>query len=785
MSRKFFQFFFRNIERNKTSFFINLIGLSTGLACTLLIYLWVNDEMHFDKFHKKDSQLFLVMQNSKLTNSITTSEMTPGLLSETLVEEMPEVEYSASVSYAGMPILSFKDINIKAKCIYSSKDFFNIFSFNLIEGNASQVLADQNSIVISEKLALELFNTTKNVIGNSIELGHNKSFLVTGVFSNVPPNSSLQFDFVLSYEELRANRTSSFFNWLNSNFYTYIILKKGTNSKQFNSKIAGLIKLKCGESYRSLFIKPYSEKYLYGTYENGKQAGGRIEYVKLFSLIAIFILVIACINFMNLSTAKASKRSKEVGIKKVVGASRKKLIIQYIGESIVLSIIALIIAVNLVLLFLPQFNDITGKKLQFNFDLSIILSVLGITILTGLISGSYPALYLSGFNAATVLKGKFPSSIGELIIRKGLVIFQFVLSIILITYVLVVYKQIEFIETKKLGYDKDNIIYLDCEGKVAENRDAFLSEIKNIPGVVNASAAGSSIIGSHSTTSDISWEGKKLEDINDFETQWVDYDYIEMLGIEMKEGRTFSKIFGSDSSKIIFNEAAIKLMDIKDPIGKGVTQWGENKQIIGITKDFHFESLYTKVNPLFFMLAPTGWPMKVMIKINNGTEKETINELRKFYEKYNPGYVFQYKFLDDDYQAQYTGEKRVSILSSYFAGLAILISCLGLFGLAAFTAERRRKEIGIRKVFGSSRLNVVYLVTSEFAKLVVISILIALPISFLITRQWLNSFAFRIDLEWRFFLIAGLSAMLIAWLTIGTQAIKTANINPTECLKDE
>lgn len=789
MLKHHFLLFFRNIKRNKTSFFINLIGLSTGLACTLLIYLWVQDELNFDKFHKRNSQLFQVMQNVKMTNDIITDETTPGPLADVLTEEVPEVEYAAAVldaSIHGKPTLSIGNKNIKAHCLYAGKDFFNIFSFNLIEGNANQVLADKNSIVISEDLAMKLFNTTKNIIGKTLELEHKKTFLVSGIFKRVPFNSSLQFDFVLSFEVIKENDSSTFYFWGNSVVNTCIILKQGTNIKQLNEKIAGLIKQKGGDPFSTLFLKPYSAKYLNGTYENGIQVGGRIEYVKLFSIIALFILVIACINFMNLSTAKASKRSKEVGIKKAAGASRKKLIIQYIGESLVLSFIALFIALDLVLLLLPQFNEITGKHLRFSFDLYAILSVLGITIFTGLISGSYPALYLSGFNPATILKGKFHSSLRELWTRKGLVVFQFVLSCILIVSVLVVYKQIEFIQTKKLGYDKDNIIYFDCEGKVAENWDAFLTEVKNIPGIVNASSASSIIIGSLNSTTGIEWEGKNPNDLISFVLQWVNYDLIETLSIEMKEGRTFSKDFGSDNSKVIFNEAAIKIMGIKNPVGKEIKLWGKNMQIIGVTKDFHFESLYNKVNPLLFiLLPPLSRNLKIMVRIKTRTEKETIVNLRKLYEKYNPGYVFEYKFLDEDYQAQYVGEKRVAILSSYFAGLAILISCLGLFGLAAFTAERRRKEIGIRKVFGSSRLNIIYLVSGDFIKLVFVSILIALPVSFVITRHWLNRFAFRIDLEWWFFLVAGFIAVVIAWLTVGTQAIRAANINPSECLKEE
>jgi len=778
---------FRNFKRNKSSFLINLIGLSTGLACALLIYLWVNDELNFDEFHEKDSQLFQVMQNVKTTKEIVTLDVTPGPLAETLAEEMSEVEYAASVfevHLQGKPNLSYKDKKIKANCLFVSKDFFNIFSYKLIEGDANYILTDKNSIVISEEVAIKLFNSTTNVIGKTIDYQNEQQLFVSGVFKRIPSNSSLQFDFVLP-DKVLIEKYPSVSNWGSNQPSTYVLLKQGTNVQQFNDKIARLIERKCGQSNRTLFLKPYSDRYLYGTYENGVQVGGRIEYVKLFSIIAIFILVIACINFMNLSTARASKRMKEIGMKKSLGASQTSLIFQYLSESVLMAFLSLFVAIILVKFFLPQFNGITGKQITMNFNSFHILIFLGITLFTGLIAGSYPALYLSGFNPVTVLKGKFNSSIGELWTRKGLVIFQFALSSILIVSVLVVYKQIKFIQNKNLGFDKDNVIYFDMEGRVAENRDVFLLEVKNIPGIVNASSTAFNILGLHNITGGVSWEGKNPNDIIDFHMQIVNYDFIETHGIEMKEGRAFSKDFGSDNSNIVCNETAIKIIGLKDPIGKVINLWGKNRQIIGITKDFHFESLYKKVNPLLFVLASPSQNLKMMVKIKAGTEKETIERLRRFYEKYNPGFVFEYKFLDEDYQAQYVAEKRVAVLSRYFAGLAILISCLGLFGLAAFTAEKRRKEIGIRKVLGLSELGIITLLTNDFTKIVLVSMFLSLPLSYFITKQWLDSFAYKIDLQVWYFIGAGLITLFIAWITVGTQAIRAATANPVEALRYE
>jgi putative ABC transport system permease protein len=778
---------YRNFKRSKGSFFINLIGLSSGIACVLFIYLWVKDEIDFDKFHKKNSQLFQVMQNQKTANNITTWENTPGPLAEALIEEMPEIEYAVPVfngAIFGKPTLSVKENNFKANGIYAGKDFFNIFTFNLIEGNANQVLADKNSVVLSEGLAMKLFNTTEKIVGKTVKYQNEQTFQVSGIFKRVPSNSSLQFDFVLSYKVI-SERINFFSTWGDNPANTYIILKQGTNINQFNNKIAGLIKRKSGDDSRILFLRPYSNKYLYDRYENGLQMGGRIEYVKLFSIIAFFILVIACINFMNLSTARASRRIKEIGMKKALGAGRKSIILQHLGESILIAFISLIIAILLVWLLLPLFNDIAQKHITINLNSFLVLVLLGITLFTGLIAGSYPALYLSGFNPVKVLKGQFHSSVGELWVRKGLVVFQFVLSIILIVSVLVVYKQSEFIQNKKLGYNKDNILYFDIEGKVAVNRVAFLEEVKKIPGVLNASSATAILIGSLGATPYFDWPGKNPNDIVNFSMQYVDYGFIEMHDIEMKEGRSFSKDFSTDSSNIIFNEAAIKIMGIKEPVGKIITLWGGNRQIIGVTKDFNFESLHNRVKPLAFILARPEWNSKIVVKIKDEKEKETISSLEKFYEKYNPGFVFEYKFLDEDYQAQYVAEKRVTVLSQYFAGLAILISCLGLFGLAAFTAEKRIKEIGIRKINGAKVTEIIAILNIDLIKWVTIAFVIACPIAWFTMHKWLESFDYRTELSWWVFALAGLMAMIIALLTVSWQSWRASTKNPVEALRYE
>jgi hypothetical protein len=475
---------------------------------------------------------------------------------------------------------------------------------------------------------------------------------------------------------------------------------------------------------------------------------------------------------------------KEVGIKKTIGASRRSLVFQYLGESILITFLSLLIALLIVILILPQFNDITGKHLVLSLNKNLILFSLGITLLTGCAAGSYPALYLSGFDPAVILKGKIKNSVSELFARKGLVVFQFTMAVILIIAVMVVNAQMEFIQTKNPGYRKDNVIYFKVEGQAAQHPDAFLSQVRNIPGIVNTSGMNQNIIGIHSYTYGLNWPGKKPGSSISFTNASVDFDMIETLDIQMKEGRSFSRNFGSDSSAIIFNQAAVDVMGLKEPLGKIVNLWGQNRQIIGVVNDFNFESLHEGVKPLFFKIE-SEHPTIIMTRIKGGMEKNTIDRLQNFYAKYNPGFTFEYNFLDRDYQELYVSEQRVSLLSKYFAGMAVIISCLGLFGLSAFSIGQRTKEIGMRKILGASVPNITVLISKQFILLVLISNLIAWPAANYFMNKWLQEFAYRIDISWWVFVLSGGLTLIIAMLTIGFQAIKAATANPIEALRYE
>jgi putative ABC transport system permease protein len=775
--------FYRNFLRSRSYFLINIGGLATGLACTLFIFLWVRDEYRIDQFHANDRNLYQMMEHQKYSDHIMTTSSTPGILAENLTQEFPEVKYAAATTWVNSSTLSVKDHNVKAKGFHVGKDFFNIFSYKLVQGRPESVLSDKLSIVISRSLAQRIFGTEANVVGRMVDLQHKKALQVTGVFEDLPPNSSLQFEFVLSFEAFK-DENEWVLEWGNNGPSTYIVLHDGTDAAAFEKKVAGYIKTKNEESLVTLFIQRYSDRYLHGSFTNGMPSGGRIEYVRMFSVVAVIILVIACINFMNLSTARSSRKAREVGIKKSIGAQRSALIFQYLCESVLVSFIALLFAIILVSLLMPQFNLITGKEIILSFaDLEMCLWCATIALITGLLAGSYPALYLSGFLPAQVLKGEVRGSIGELLARKGLVVFQFSLSVILIVSVIVLHKQIGFLQNKNLGYKRDNLIQFAIEGKVETSLQTFLTEVKRLPGVINASSAGHHFLGRTNNTMGVEWEGKSPDENILFENVASNYGLPETLGVDLADGGFFLPENPADTGKIIFNETAIRVMNLENPIGKHIKLWDEHDlEIIGVVKDFHFTSLHEKVQPLFFRLAPENcWA--VLVRMEGGREKEVLASLGALYKSFNPGFNFEFEFQDEQYAKMYEAEQRVTTLSGCFAFMAIVISSLGLFGLANFTAERRLKEIGIRKALGCSSVRIVFLLTTDFSRMVITAIAIGIPVSYWLLSRWLERFAFHVDLNPWYFAGAGLIALVIGWATVASQSIRAARSNPVHSLR--
>jgi putative ABC transport system permease protein len=784
---------FRNFKRNRSTFFINLLGLSTGLACVLLIYLWISDEWSMDKFHVHDAQLYQVMANHMESDRIRTIHETPDLLAETLAAEMPEVEMYTSYLPAEMIPMKFilsaqADQKLKSAGQFADKDFFRVFSYPLLQGNAAQVLQAPNSIVLSERMAKALFQSTENVIGKTVNwqlAEFNRQCVVTGVFKDLHANSSNNFDFVLTIQSFRdPTLFRRNIGWDNHAPSSILVLKKGTDVTAFDRKIAGFLQTKYADSKVTLFLQPYSNRYLHDQYEGGVQVGGRIAYIKLFGLIALFILLIACINFMNLSTARASLRMKEVGIKKAIGITRTGLAAQFMGESLVLTFLSLALASGWVFLLLPQFNTITGKAIQLQSGMDWVLPFVGIALLTGLVAGSYPALYLSGLKPIAMLKGKISRNAGEVWARKSLVVLQFSLSITFMIAVMVVFQQIQLVQTKNLGYNREQVIRFGREGKLGPGMEAFLSELKRLPGVVNAAGLSGNFLGDNSFTIGIEWPGKSAGETVRFANLSGTADLTETLSIAIKEGRALSGVSTADSTGLVFNEAAIAAMQLKNPIGQTVQLWGKPHHIVGVAKDFHIKSLREAVEPAFIRLA-SDRVTEMLVQLEAGKERETLARVQQFYSAFNPGYAFDYSFLDDDFQKQYIAENRVSALSRYFAGLAILLSCLGLFGLATFTAEQRTKEIGVRKVLGASVGSVVALLSKDFLKLVLLAIVIASPIAYYFMDQWLSDFAYRVELKGWVFVAAALAAVAVAFLTVGFQSLRAALMDPVDSLRSE
>ncbi len=774
----------RQLIKHKFSSLINIIGLTIGLTSAFFIYLWVQDEFSIDQFHEKNDRLYQVLSLQTYSNGKSVSNGTPGLLGQSLKTDFPDIQYSATTTWVYSELLSYENTFLREQGYHVGKDFFNIFTYPLLIGDPNTVLNERASICISRDLANKFFGSIEKAVGKNIRLGDAVNFTVSGVFENINSKSTYIFDFVLPLQDFLDQAPWANI-WSNTGPPTYVVLQDGVSPQAVTEKISGYIKTKTTDSNTELFLKKYSDQYLQGRYTNGMPDGGRIDYVRLFSVIAIFIMIIACINFMNLSTARASKRAQEVGIRKAIGAGRMGLIGQYIGEAMLLAFLSMLLAFVLVIILLAPFNEITGK----NISLSLTPGLLGLSIftvvMTGILAGSYPAFYLSHFRPIQVIKNEIKSSIGEVWARKGLVIFQFTITIVLIVAVMVIHRQTQYLSNKPLGYNRDNVILFSQDGGISERRETFFNELRKIPGVVHAGGTNHGLVGSVSSNPDLGWDGKSHEDQVVFERFFVDYDFYETMEFQMAEGRWFRREFTSDTTKVVINETAADAMGFsaQEAIGQRI-QLSKDflLEIVGVVKDFHYMSLHESVKPAYFHLENTSY---VAARLEAGREEDALDRIQALYKKFAPGFIFDYSFLDRNYQALYESEKRVSTLSSYFAGFAIIISCLGLFGLVAFTAERRVKEIGIRKVLGATTSNIVLMLSKDFTQLVFVSIVIAVPIAYYFMLEWLAQFAYKTDLSILVFLSAAMVSLVIALVTVSLQALKAANVNPVKSLKSE
>ncbi|QEC65968.1 FtsX-like permease family protein [Panacibacter ginsenosidivorans] len=792
MFGNYFKTAWRNLVRNKAFSAINILGLALGITCSLLIILWVQDERSVDGFHTNGKQLYQVYERNYYDGKIDASYPTQGLLAEELKRVVPEVQYASSLDYAAQAGSSntFEAANKinKMQGSFAGEDFFKMFSYHLLQGKAETALNAPNVIAISRRMAEQFFGSVTNAVGKTIRFDNKEDLQVTAVFENVPANSSVQFDFLRSWIDY-VKQNDWVHNWGNTSPSTFVQLRVDANPAKVGEQIKDFIykyQQKDNTFRMELALQPYAEKYLHSTFKNGYVDGGRIEYVRLFIIVAIFILLIACINFMNLATAQSARRAKEVGLRKVIGAARFSLIKQFIGEAMMLTFFSMIIAFTLTVLLLPAFNSLTGKQLSLPFtEPAFWFSLIGLLLVTGFIAGSYPALFLSSLKPIRVLKGSLKFSGGATFFRQAMVVLQFSLSVIFIAGMIIIYKQMDYIQTKNIGYDRENLVYIPIEGDLVKNYELLKDEATKMPGVVSVSKMRNSPTVIEHHTGSITWPGKDPNLTISFADGVVGYDFIKTMKLQLMDGRDFSKDFGADSIAFILNETAASRMGFQHAVGQTVT-WGNHPgKVIGVIKDFHFNSMHQAIDPLIVRLDENWNWGTILVRTEAGKTKETLSGLEKICKELNPKFPFTFQFSDQEYTKLYNSEQVVSKLSDYFAFLAIFISCLGLFGLATFTAAQRTKEIGVRKVLGASVPNIVSLLSANFLKPVAISMLIAFPIAWYAMNQWLQGFAYKVSIDWWVFALAGLVTVCIALITVSYQSIKAALRNPVKSLRTE
>jgi putative ABC transport system permease protein len=787
MLKNYFKTSWRSLTRNKIFSFINISGLALGLTCSLLIFLWVKDERRIDSFHQQSSSLYGVYETIYDEGRPETGHWTPGRLAEELKRKIPEIKYASGFwNWDDERLFTFGDKNIAFKGGTADSDFFKMFSYPLLQGSAAASLADPDAIAISHGMANAFFGSPAAAMGKTLRYDNNTNFKVSAVFE-LPAAASQKFDFLVNWAfTLRT------INWLNEWAYrtpsTFIQLQAGAHPEKVEAAIKDFVRpylRGAGVGFRiELGLQRFDEMYLHDTFKNGRPEGGRIEYVQLFSAVAIIILIIACINFMNLATARSVKRAKEVGVRKTIGAGRGRLVIQFIGEAMLLAFIAVVIALILVRLTLPSFNQLTAKQIRFpSSSPGFWLTIGGLTAFTGLVAGSYPALYLSSLNPLKVLKGSLTVSPGAILARRGLVVFQFVMSIALITGTMIISQQIHYVQSANLGYTKDNLVYVPFQGNLARNYKAFKDRLEGMPGIlaVTRSSELPTEINAHSV--DLDWTGRDPNSRTQVIHNTVGHGFLPMMGLQILQGRDFSPSYDSDG--FIINQSAARLIGYKDPIGKPLSIFGMKRTIVGVVQDFHLRSLHYSIQPLVLLLNDTLHWGNALVKVRAGETKQALASMRAVFKQMEPQYPFRYSFADADYAHLYEGELTVSNLADSFSFLAIFISCLGLLGLAIFTAEQRRKEIGIRKVVGASTVTIVTLLSKDIIKLVALSAIIATPIAWVVMHSWLQSFAYRIKISWWSFAAAGIVALLIAQITISYQAVKAAMMNPVKSLRTD
>jgi putative ABC transport system permease protein len=796
----------RNIRKQKGYSLINILGLSIGMASCLLILLYVQDELSYDRYHVNADQIYRVAGSYRMGGRSFETATVGAPVAKVLVDDYPEVEDAVRFRDKGSFVIRYGDNSYKERhIVYADSSFLRMFNIPLIKGNPGTALADPNMLILSKKTAEKYFGS-EDPIGKILKLDDKYDYKVTGIFERIPSNTHFHFDILLSMGSLKESKELI---WLNNNFNTYILLTEGVNPRSLEMKFPEMlkkymgpqIKLLTGKSWDEIdtseisaefYLQPLTDIHLHSDLLAELEPNSDVKYVYIFSIIAIFVLLIASINFMNLSTARSAGRSKEVGIRKVLGSHRKQLIKQFLTESTLLSLVSMGFALLFIKLALPAFNSLSGKELT-PADMTkgvVVTAVFAITLLTGFLAGSYPAFFISSFRPANVLKGKLKTGIKTGPLRSGLVIFQFAASVILIIGTFVVYNQLSYIQNKKLGFDKEQVLILSNTYLLGNQAKSFKDEVLSSPLFLNGTISGCLPTPSERNSTTVFPEGNFNDEHTTSIQVWdVDHDYIQTLGMEIVEGRDFSREFATDTEAAIINEAAVKQFGWDRAVGKRLSRFTSQQgnsithTVIGVVKDFHFESLRTNIGPLLMYLDDnTGL---IAFRLNTANISGAINLLEKKWGAFLPNQPFEYFFMDDEFDSMYHAEQRIGKIFSVFAGLAIFIGCLGLFGLSAFTAEQRTKEIGIRKVLGATVPTIIRLLLREFVILIGIANLVAWPVAYLVMNRWLKDFAYKMAPSLWIFLLAGIGTLIIAIMTVGFQAVKAAVSDPANSLRYE
>ncbi|WP_299275583.1 ABC transporter permease [uncultured Psychroserpens sp.] len=777
---------FRTLLKNKGYSFLNIFGLAIGITCASLIFLWVEDELNFNEDFARQDEIYIVPTNQNYEGEWRTFYSSPGPLAQDMKNDIPGV-LKATRSSQETRLFAVGDNSINRTGRYADADFLDIFSLKFIEGRRKNTFTNPEAIVLTQETAEQLFGIGEKALGKVVRVSNRDNYLVTGVVENLPKNVSFPFDWVAPFERYRDG--AEWMTQYGNNFSdTFVELTPEADFETVDKQLRGLIKTKEERTDDYAFLHTIKDWHLRSKFENGKKVGGRITYVRLFTVIAFIILLIACINFMNLSTARSEKRANEVGVRKAMGSGRGRLITQFISEALILSFIATILSVILLAVLLPQFNLIIDKSLELGLSNPMhVFGLFGIALACGLLAGLYPAFYLSSFKPVEVLKGLKVTEGSATLIRKGLVVGQFTISIVFIIVTILVYQQIQHVKNRELGYDKDQLLSMRVNRDIIDKFDVIQQDLISSGSVYNIALCNSQLLSGGNNGSGFQWKGgTDTEDVL-ISFRNISEGFFDTTGMEIIEGRGFSRNIDADSTYTLVSESLAKMMsnENESAIGKTISRDDDVLEVIGVVKDYLYGDMFGSSDPVLFFNYH-NYARYMYIKTKDGVPiAEALSTIETVLKKHNPAYPFEYTFVDESFDAKFKNEQLVGELSQIFAILAILISCLGLFGLAAYTAEQRRKEIGVRKVLGASVSGIVKLLSKDFLKLVVISIVIAIPIAWYFMRDWLQDYAYRIEINWKVFAAAGIIAVLIAMLTVSFQAIKAAIANPADSLKTE